>query len=306
MDGRVVPFNVQPEQLQLLEELGAMDRMELIPLLTNRAVVFVEGKRDRKLLEAFACKHWGEKKQQEIWGRLTFLYTYQSAVDAGVLDLARQVRDLLKSPGLQSTRPVRMAALSDRDYRTDEARGTVMREHRKKARSEPYKLDLDLLMWEANEIENYLLDRKALLGALDVQARVADIATEWKARRKAFEAEMERLIKEQRESVRQAIATRIQQEDRRLVLATALARADEFLTVAWEQAERWCDAKRVLSALRSWLQAQKLPLAIQDRDLIEEMEIVPADVQKALRILRSLANGPQRRKRKRSGEGASK
>ena len=41
-----------------------MDRMEIIPLLANRAVVFVESKRDRNLLQDFAQKHWGEKKQQ--------------------------------------------------------------------------------------------------------------------------------------------------------------------------------------------------------------------------------------------------
>jgi predicted ATPase len=306
MDGRVVPFNVQPEQLQLLEELGAMDRMELIPLLTNRAVVFVEDKRDRKLLEAFACKQWGEKKHQDIWHRLTFLYTYQSAVDAGVLDLARQVRDLLKSPGIASPRPVRMAAVSDRDYRTDEARRVVLRDHRRKARSEPYKLELALVIWEANEIENYLLDRKALLGTLDAQARAAGIASEWKLHRKAFEVEMDGLIEKQHESIRQAVATRIQQEDRRLMLKTALDRADEFLGAAWARPERWCDAKRVLSGLRAWLQAQKLPFVIYDRDLVDAMESVPGDVQRALRILRGLAHGPQRSKRKRSGGGTSK
>jgi len=98
MDGRVAPLLVQPDQLRLLEELGAMDRMEIVPLLASRAVVFVENKRDRNLLQDFARKHWGEKKQQDVWRGLTFLYTYQSPVDAGVLDLGRQVRDLLNSP----------------------------------------------------------------------------------------------------------------------------------------------------------------------------------------------------------------
>ena len=306
MDGRVVPFVVQPEQLQLLEELGAMDRMELIPLLTNRAVVFVEDKRDRKLLEYFARKHWGEKKQQEIWRGLTFLYTYQSPVDAGVLDLARQVRDLLKSPGIASQRPVRMVAVGDRDQRTDEARGAVLRDYRKKAKADAYKLDLVLFMWEANEIENYLLDRKGLLGSLDAQAKAASIATAWSRHRSGLEAELERLVAAQREPVRQAVGTRIQQEDRRLGLTTALERADAFLKDAWQQPERWCDAKVVLSGLRSWLQSQKLPLRIEARDLIDAMPAVPEDVRKALTALQRLARGPARKTGTRSGKGSPK
>jgi hypothetical protein len=305
MDGRVVPFVVRPEQLQLLEELGAMDRMELIPLLANRAVVFVENKQDRKLLEYFAQKHWGEKKQQEIWRRLTFLYTYQSPVDAGVLDLGRQVRDLLKSPGILPHPAVRMVAVGDRDHRTDDARRAVLRTHRNKAKAEPYKLDLDLLMWQANEIENYLLDHNALLTSLDAQVKAAGIATAWKGQRPKFEAELDRLMGEGRESVRQAVATRIQQEDRRLTLATALTRADEFLKSAWGQGERWCDAKKVLSGLRSWLQSQNLPLRIHERDLIEAMEAIPKDVQGALRALQKVAGGTPRKGRQGgSGKGS--
>lgn len=77
MEGAVVPFDVGPAQFRLLEDLGAMDRMEIVPLLTNRAIVFVENRSDQKLLEQFARKHWGEQKQQEIWRVLTFMYTYQ-------------------------------------------------------------------------------------------------------------------------------------------------------------------------------------------------------------------------------------
>ena len=292
MDGRVAPLLVQPDQLRLLEELGAMDRMEIVPLLTSRAVVFVENKRDRNLLQDFARKHWGEKKQQDVWRGLTFLYTYQSPVDAGVLDLGRQVRDLLNSPGITSGRPVRMVAIGDRDYRTDASRRAVLRTHAGRAGTDAYRLDFKLLLWDANEIENYLLDRTAMLSVLDRQADERGIGMGWQQQRSAFVAELDRLLDAQRERVRQSIATRIQQEDKRLALSTALDRADEFLAARWKQPERWCDAKVVLGGLRAWLQSCGLALRIAERDIIQEMSVVPDDVRKTLRVLHALGRAP--------------
>ncbi|MYN64071.1 MAG: AAA family ATPase [Acidobacteria bacterium] len=294
MDGRVAALRVEPDQLRLLEELGAMDRMEIVPLLTSRAVVFVENKRDRNLLQQFARKHWGEKKQQDIWRGLTFLYTYRSPVDAGVLDLGRQVRDLLNSPDIASGRPVRMLAIGDRDYRTDASRRTVLRTHAGRAKTDAYQLDFKLLLWDANEIENYLLDRTAILTVLDRQADERQLGTVWKQQRQAFVAELDRLLDAQREHVRQSVATRIQQEDRRLALKTALDRADQFLNARWKDPERWCDAKAVLGDLRTWLQSRGLALRIAERDIIRDMAAVPADIRKALRALHTLSRAPGR------------
>lgn len=294
MDGRVAALRVEPDQLRLLEELGAMDRMEIVPLLTSRAVVFVENKRDRNLLQQFARKHWGEKKQQDIWRGLTFLYTYRSPVDAGVLDLGRQVRDLLNSPDIASGRPVRMLAIGDRDYRTDASRRTVLRTHASRAKTDAYQLDFKLLLWDANEIENYLLDRTAILTVLDRQADERQLGTVWKQQRQAFVAELDRLLDAQREHVRQSVATRIQQEDRRLALKTALDRADQFLNARWKDPERWCDAKAVLGDLRTWLQSRGLALRIAERDIIRDMAAVPADIRKALRALHTLSRAPGR------------
>lgn len=294
MDGRVAALRVEPDQLRLLEELGAMDRMEIVPLLTSRAVVFVENKRDRNLLQQFARKHWGEKKQQDVWRGLTFLYTYRSPVDAGVLDLGRQVRDLLNSPDIASGRPVRMLAIGDRDYRTDASRRTVLRTHASRAKTDAYQLDFKLLLWDANEIENYLLDRTAILTVLDRHADERQLGTVWKQQRQAFVAELDRLLDAQREHVRQSVATRIQQEDRRLALKTALDRADQFLNARWKEPERWCDAKAVLGDLRTWLQSRGLALRIAERDIIRDMAAVPADIRKALRALHTLSRAPAR------------
>lgn len=288
MDGRIAPLLVQPEQFRLLEDLGAFDRMEIVPLLSSRAVVFVENKRDLHLLVDFARKLWGEKKQRDVWRALTFLYTYQSPVDARVLDLGRQIRDLLNSPGLTSGRPIRMIAIGDRDYRTDASRRDVLRTHAGNAKSDAYRLDFKLLIWDANEIENYLLDRDAMLSVLDRQADEQPMKTAWKQGRSAFVAELDRLLATQHERVRQSVATRIQQEDRRLALTTALDKADQFLATRWKQPERWCDAKALLGGLRAWLQSRGLTLRLAERDIIQDMSAVPDDVRKALRALQAL------------------
>ena len=295
-EGAVVPFDVGPAQFRLLEDLGAMDRMEIVPLLTNRAIVFVENRSDQKLLEEFARKHWGEKKQQEIWRALTFMYTYQGPVEARVLDLARQVKDLLNSPGLSLTQPVRMLAIGDRDYRTDASRRTALRTHATRAKSPAYHLHLTLRLWEANEIENYLLDRTALLATLARQADEKGIAHDWRSHKEGFCDKLGSLLDAQRERVRQAVATRIQNDDRRLALSTALDRADEFLSRAWQEPARWCDAKHVISQLRAWLQEQGIPLRIAEEDVVDAMDTVPADVQKVLRELQRISNPPASRR----------
>ena len=288
-EGTVVPLDLGSGQLRLLEDLGAMDRMEIVPLLTNRALVFVENRSDRALLEAFARRHWGERKQREVWRALTFLYTYQGPAEARVLDLARQVNELLAGSGIAG-QPVRMVAIGDRDYRTDASRRRELRSLAKRAQSEAYRLDLTVRLWEANEIENYLLDGDALAGALDRQAVAKGRAQEWRGRREAFLDELRSLVDGQRERVRQAVATRIQNEDRRLALSTVLDRADAFLGNQWEEPMRWCDAKEVFRKLRTWLQEQGLPLHIVESEVIDAMAAVPADVQKVLRELQRIAN----------------
>ena len=304
MDGAVVPFDVGPAQFRLLEDLGAMDRMEIVPLLTNRVIVFVENRSDQKLLEQFTRKHWGEKKQQAIWRVLTFMYTYQGPIEARVLDLARQVKNLLNSPGVSLAQPVRMLAIGDRDYRTDASRRKELRSHATRAKSSAYQLDLTLRLWEANEIENYLLDRTALLATLRREANENGVARRWSNLERKFVDELNSLLDEQREPVRQAVATRIQNDDRRLALSTALDRADEFLSQAWQEPTRWCDAKHVISRLRAWLQERGLPLRIAEDEIVDAMDAVPTDVQKVLRELQRIGNPrPSRRTgRARSGK----
>ncbi|MCE2557716.1 MAG: AAA family ATPase [Acidobacteria bacterium] len=294
MAGQAVPFTVQPDQLLLLSDLGAMDQMELVPLLVNRVVVFVENKSDRKLLEAFARKHWGAKKQQAIWRHLTFLYTYQGPIEARVLDLARQVRDIVTSPGIESGVTTRFLAIGDRDYRTNKTRLRALRDRNATAKSDAYKLDFRLVLWEENEVENYLLDLDAILRALDSNAAVTAKKTAWRRVRRRFIREWERRLGDQREHIWVRVAERIQQEDRRLSLTTAMGQAQEEVALEDANLAHWCDAKKVLSGLRGWLQQEGFPFHLTQEEVIHHMNTVPPDVQRTLRLLQRLR--PKRRR----------
>ena len=294
LDGRVVPLVSEPEQLALLENLGAIDRMELVPLLVNRAVVFLENKSDRQLLEFFARKFWG-REYHEVWEALTFLYTHTSPLAANVLAHGRQVHDLMRST-VDSLGPVRMLAIGDRDHRTDAACKSAIRSHNGKAKSDQYAaLDMSLRIWGANEIENYLLDLTAILGVLDHQASAANVKA-WQRQRVEFEGEYSRLIESQHDAVRQAFAARIQQEDRGVELTTAMSRADDFLETAWTTPALWCDAKAVLRGLRSWLQDNSLPLRLGPREIIEAMDTVPGDIRQTLNAISGLRRPSRKRK----------
>ena len=306
MEGRVVPLSMEPEQLDLLDALGAMDRMELIPLLANRAVVFVEDKRDRKLLEHFARRLWGDDKQQEVWRTLTFLYTHGSPLTSDVLGYARQVRDLMEST-VQSGQPVRVLVIGDRDHRTDRSRNATLRDRRQKARSLGQAVEMSFRIWPANEIENYLLDHEALRICLDRQADEKEIRRLWRKHRSAFEREFTQVIDDQRERACNAVAEQLQVESRySITLQTAVARADKFLEDAWAQAEYWCDAKAVLSSLRQWLQARKLPLKLDERRIIEAMDPIPSDVRTTLNALARLASIPAKRRPRPTGKPAKR
>ena len=89
--------------------------------------------------------------------------------------------------------------------------------------------------------------------------------------------------------MRRRIASRIQQQDRRPDSSTATEQADAFLESELDSLEHWCDAERVLSALRGWIRANGLPFRLRDRELIGALGEVPKEMQAALHELEELA-----------------
>ena len=288
IDGKAHPFATEPEQMDLLDTLGAFDRMEIVPLLRTKSVVFVENRDDRNYLELFARKLWGEAKTRKIWDGLSFLYTYQEPVSADVKRLARQVKDLLNTNGLSHLhggRQARFLVIGDRDYRSTGSAKKARKELERKARGTEFKLDLRCSIWNRNEIENYLLDAKAIeKGALK---RAKDPAQK-QAIKTAVQEAMQKSLAAQKSEVQIRIAQKLQHEDPdcRNDYVKATQRSEEILHQEWADGMALCDAKKLLSEIRSEFQTRKLKTGLSEADIVEAMDSVPDEVAKVLQMLK--------------------
>ena len=290
IDGKAHPFATEPEQMDLLDSLGAFDRMEVIPLLRTKSVVFVENRDDRNYLELFAQKLWGKSKTRKIWDGLSFLYTYQEPVNADVKRLARQVKDLLNAPGLSQLhggRQAKFLVIGDRDYRSASGVKKAKKELEKKARGEGFKLDLRCAIWSRNEIENYLLDASAIEKAAVQKAKDAG---QTEAIKTAVQEAIQKSLAAQRSEVQQRIAHKLQQEDPecRNDYLKATIHSEEIVNAEWADGMAVCDAKKLLSQIRAELQSRKLKTALSEADIVAAMDDVPDDVVTVLQAIKGL------------------
>ena len=88
-----------------------------------------------------------------------------------------------------------MLAIGDRDYRTDTSRRKELRTYTTRAKSPAYQLTFALRLWEANEIENYLLDPEAIMAMLGRQACEKGVAAEWRSQMEAFVYELDSVLR---------------------------------------------------------------------------------------------------------------
>jgi hypothetical protein len=298
IEGKAHPFAIDAQQVALLDKLGAFDRMEIVPLLRTKAVVFWENREDRKLVENFARRAWGDEKSRQIWDGLTPLYTYQNPVDAAVHVRAKQVKDLLNADGLQALatgRQPRFLVIGDRDYRTTERSRADMHGLMKNARSTAIKVDLKCHLWSRNEIENYLLDHAAIEKvAID---NLKDASQAESAKRVLSEA-WTGLLAEQKAQVQQRIADRLQKEDRGLNYQQATSASNEILDKEWGDGSGLCDAKWVLAALRKSLQTGGIRTRLEEKDIILQMTTIPPEITKALKLLKKHSAFAAQKKRR--------
>ena len=272
-DGAVIPFDVGLEQLRTLDDLGVIDRMQIVPLLRNRVVVFVEGSSDVKFLSWFGDKLWGEQERERLWDLLTFIPTGGSLADGSVVTVARNVREIIVK--LRQEENVWIVAVTDRDYRTDESRIRAMRP----ITTPDGKKIGKVYVWEANEIENYLMDRDAILNVIQHGADLSRCSIS------KFEKEFDNLIASGLTSAIDRMATRFQHENRGVDLTTAMKTAREHFGRC-SVMQHWCDAKDVVRRLRVWLQENGCKCKLEERDIISAMKDVPGDVAHILNHLK--------------------
>jgi predicted ATPase len=302
IDGRAHPFAQTPEHMDVLDTLGAFDRMEVVQLLRTKAVVFVENRDDRDILWLFAEKLWGDRKAREIWDRLSFLFTYQEPISADAKQLARQVKDLLTATELRDlagNRQPKFLVIGDRDYRSAERLKEAWRETEKKARGPEFGLDLSVHVWSRNEIENYLVDREALLAAA---ASARDSKHKQSLVRKVVGDAFDKAMVTLREEAQMHIAAKLQHEDHALRgdFVKTSRRAEEILAAEWTNGSGLCDAKRLLSGIRRVLQEKGIRTRVTIPDIIGAMKSVPEEVAAVLKKMQRLGYAPRMRSARRA------
>jgi hypothetical protein len=303
-------FATESDQMDLLDTLGAFDRMEILPLLRTKAVVFVENRDDRDYLEAFAKRLWGETKARDVWERVSFLFTYQEPISAKVHHLARQIRDMLQSTELKSiasgAQP-KFLVIGDRDYRPDAALKAARKELLEKAASQDFKLVMDCFVWQRNELENYLLDATAIQAAVIANlrnpgdaGRVSSSLAEW----------LDAALEAEKGKAQDQIADKLQIADSSLrgQFVRTKSQAEAVIAADWGDGTALADAKRVMKALRAKLQQEKvlMTVALTERMVIEHMDPIPPDVKKALEAIFELSGAPVRRRLRKPARKAAK
>jgi predicted ATPase len=291
IEGRAHAFAQTPEQMDVLDSLGAFDRMEIIPLLRTKAVVFTENRDDRDYLKMFAVKFWGEERAAKIWEGLSFLFTYQEPISADVKRLARQVKDLLNAPSLGDLavgQQPRFVVVGDRDYRSEASAEAARSDLESKAKSDDFKLDLACSIWKRNEIENYLLDPAAIEEA--VVSTLRDITREQEARDAVGES-ISKHVAALKEDARIRIAGKLQHDnyEYRGDYAKTTKEADRILEKEWGDGLALCDAKRLLSGIRADLQSLRIPVRLNEADVVRHLSEIPKDVRIVLQRLHQLS-----------------
>lgn len=290
-DGTVGPFANTPQQLEILERVGAFDQMELVPLLQSARVCFVESSEDRDRIRWFAQKHLGDAKADQLFRGFSFLFTHQEPVSARVTTLARQVRDLLTSTQRESNLPQKklaVVALGDRDYRTEAEVRRARKDLKQSASQAGHQFDFDLHIWPRNELENYLIDLPALRAAVASWAEKRGLKQAWAAVAAEFAAYHAQRIAAQRQRVTERIADLIQNQERQLDITAAMDRARQRLDLEWGDGIGHVDAKLILAEMRKWLRDKGLACNLHPREIIQTMKDVPADVQKFITAMKKL------------------
>ena len=112
----------------------------------------------------------------------------------------------------------------------------------------------------------------------------------WNSLEAGFRTFVTQQIAAQKDAITVRLAARMQDRDRRQNLTTAMEKARQAIDADWGDGVAWCDAKRVLSSARQFLQQRGIAAqALSHKNIIDEMTDVPGDVSKLVKVLKSLA-----------------
>ncbi len=206
--------------------------------------------------------------------------------------MIRQIKELMSSVERESNLPSRglhFLVLGDRDYRTERDIHAAERTVAQKVKQIGHGVSAKLTIWRRNEFENYLLDRDAIERAIMAYVMAKGMVKQWDAMLPEFRKHFDEQVHAQKQKVIEAIANRIQDQEPKLAISTAMERARKELDNEWGDGLGLVDAKILLGDLRRWLQEKKINCHLSAREIIEHMREVHEDVALALKRLRKLA-----------------
>lgn len=226
--------NNEPSVQLLIDQIGGVHNVHLARLWSARKFLLIEGK-DMSLLKRFHAILFPDAELPldavpalSIGGWSGWAYAVGSS-----MTLKNAVGDQIAS-----------YCLLDSDYHSeDEIRD---RYHDAAQRG------VNLHVWRKKEIENYLLQPRAIRRVLASRVKDREMPSEWELHTKVLE-----ICERERRSVEDGIASALVQADRKLDVGTANKRARERVERAWSvEANRMSmvSGKDLLARLSEWTQ----------------------------------------------------
>jgi len=259
--GSAAPLNYQREMLSTIQGLGSLENISLILIEAHRRVIVVEDRETERQMTKWLEKVTGFSERRN----LIFIHAHGRPDGAKVNAMLDAIRQVFRT---RADLQIKALVIADRDYAPEQA----IEEELKKYRGDRFGRQT-WHIWKRVEMENYLIHPEAIWRALDNLNKENEEPL-FSIPKDQVLAELERLVEENRESVKRKIMDEFGKAEKGLQASTALQRAEEFLAQNWTSERRYhlCDAKEaVLPGLRSWLQ-ENYHLALSNQEIIDAFE----------------------------------
>ncbi|MBI5363341.1 MAG: AAA family ATPase [Planctomycetes bacterium] len=242
--------------------LEALENVALLLVDAYERVVVVEDRSDEEQLRWWMEKLLPADDWRRLQTRLVFLHARQRPTGDRVNTMLDAIERTFSG---KRTLHIQAFVVADRDYRSDEEIEREKKQHAGTAFTRQR-----WRVWERTEIENYLLSREGVRGALGAAGSAGEL---FDIPRSAIDALFDAAVEGGRDRVRERLLDAVQREAREqkkgVEASTMLRAAEKQLATIWTGTERlgWVDAKeQVLPTLRRELK-ERHGASFSDRDV---------------------------------------
>lgn len=225
--------NKAPIVQKIIEDIGSVHNIEIVRLFSSKKFLIVEGdKDDIKMLGIFQSIMYPQTNEP-------FDIVPKTYVDGwGGWQRVIGSSNVLNNNSLN----INTYCIFDSDYHT-----LTQKEERYE---EAKKHGINLHIWEMKEIENYTLIPNVIYRYINNKKRNGVISLD------IVNSKLDAILEGYKEELYSDYATEIQNNDRSLVLKTALIRAKEIVNSKWNVRLSIVPGKKVVKDLSSWSQEE--------------------------------------------------